>query len=71
MKIAYLGPEGTFTSTAAKKMLNIEKYKSAFLVPCTEMEAGLYVTQEGRYDYGCVLLRILLKEVLIQVLIFL
>lgn len=54
MKIAYLGPEGTFTSTAAKKMLNIEKYKSALLVPCTDMEEVLYGTQEGRYDYGVV-----------------
>lgn len=54
MKIAYLGPEGTFTSTAAKKILKFEKYKSALLVPCIDIEEVLYGTQEGRYDYGVV-----------------
>lgn len=54
MKIAYLGPKGTFSSLAAEKVKKIEKFKDAELVACKEMEAVLYKTSEGLFDYGIV-----------------
>jgi prephenate dehydratase len=54
MKIAYLGPKGTFTSTAANKLIKLDKYKDAVFLPCSDIEEVLYGTEEGRYDYGVV-----------------
>jgi prephenate dehydratase len=54
MKIAYLGPKGTFTSTAANKLIKLDKYKDAVFLPCSDIEDVLYGTEEGRYDYGVV-----------------
>lgn len=54
MKIAYLGPRGTFTSTSAEKILSLDIYKEAEFVSCNDIEDVLYGTEEGRYDYGVV-----------------
>lgn len=54
MKIAYLGPLGTFSSMAADKLKTNEKFKEAQLIPCREMEDVLYKTSQGLFDYGIV-----------------
>lgn len=54
MEIAYLGPAGTFTYTAAEKLKSIEKYQGAHFIGVNDIEDILYGVNDGLYEYGVV-----------------
>ena len=53
-KIAYLGPEGTFTHSAAFKLLEQEAYQESQLIACDDISDVLYAVQDQTADFGVV-----------------
>ncbi len=52
--IAYLGPEGTFTHSAALTLLTEEPYKESRLIPYADISDVLYAVQDKKADFGVV-----------------
>ena len=54
MKVAYLGPEGTFTDTAAKSIVSLKEYPKREFVQCEDILTAINSLEKGRVDYAVV-----------------